>query len=278
LASFFTFPFIGAAVTDLEPAVLNTVRRMKRALALVVLLVACGGKAAGHRAAGALRLRAGDVAGALGELRVAVQANPADAEAWALLGDALFEAQRYEEAEKSLRTALELDRGTHPVRRALAQLAVRRGRLPEAERLLRELAAEAPRDPDLQVALGTLLASRGDLGGAKAAFERALAAVPRHAAALYDLGRAHLRTGDLAGAQAAFERLDKVKPEAPYAPYGLALVHARRHENEAACAALYAALGRSLFDRRAAERDPELAPVRHLPCFGELLVRREGRP
>jgi Flp pilus assembly protein TadD len=251
---------------------------MTRALALVVLLVACSGEAAGHRAAGALRLRAGDVAGALGELRAAVQVDPADGEAWALLGNALFEAQRYEESERSYRTALELDRGSRPVRRSLAQLAVRRGRLPEAERLLRELASEAPRDPEYQVALGTLLASRGDLGGAKAAFGQALAAAPRHAAALYALGRAHLRTGDLAAAQASFERLDRVKPAAPYAPYGMALVHARRHEHEAACAALYAAIGRSLFDRRAAERDPELAPVRHLPCFSELLVAREGRP
>jgi Flp pilus assembly protein TadD len=245
---------------------------------VVVLVVACGGKAAGHRAAGALRLKAGDVAGALGELRVAVQTSPSDGEAWTLLGNALFEAQRYEEAEKSYRTALELDRGSRLVRRSLAQLSLRRGRLPEAERLLRELAAEAPRDPDLQLALGTLLASRGDLGGAKAAFGQALAVAPRHAAALYDLGRAHLRTGDLAAAQAAFERLDRVKPEAPYAPYGLALVHARRHDNEPACAALYAALGRGLFDRRAAERDPELAPVRHLSCFSELLDSRKGRP
>jgi Tfp pilus assembly protein PilF len=251
---------------------------MGKALALVVLLVACGGKAAGHRAAGALRLKAGDVAAALGELRVAVQTSPADAEAWALLGNALFEAQRYEEAEKSYRTALELDRGSRPVRRSLAQLAVRRGRLPEAERLLRELASEVPRDPDLQLALGTLLAARGDLGGAKAAFGQALAAAPRHAAALYDLGRAHLRTGDLAAAQAAFERLDEVAPLAPYAPYGLALVHARRHENEPACAALLTALGRRPFDRRAAERDPELSPVRHLPCFSLLLAAREARP
>jgi predicted Zn-dependent protease len=251
---------------------------MTKALALVVMLVACGGKAAGHRAAGALRLKAGDVAGALGELRVAVQTDPADPEAWALLGNAQFEAQRYEEAEKSYRAALELDRGSRPVRRSLAQLSVRRGRLPEAERLLRQLAGEAPRDPDLQLALGTLLASRGDLGGAKAAFGQALSAAPRHAAALYDLGRAYLRTGDLGGAQAAFQRLEVVAPHAPYAPYGMALVHARRHEHEPACEAILTALGRGPFDRRAAERDPELAPVRHLPCFTLLLAARENRP
>lgn len=250
---------------------------MGKVLALVVLLGACGGKAAGHRATGALRLKAGDVAGALSELRAAVQVDAADPEAWALLGNALFEAQRYEEAERSYRTALELHHGSGPVRRSLAQLAVRRGRLPEAERLLRELVGATPRDPDLLLALGSLLSARGDLGGARAAFQQALAAAPRHPAALYDLGRAQLRAGDLAGAQAAFERLEEVAPHAPYAPYGLALVHARRHEHEPACAKLLEALSRAPFDRRGAERDPELTPVRHLPCFS-LLTAREGRP
>jgi Flp pilus assembly protein TadD len=251
---------------------------MTKALALAALvLVACGGKAAGHRAAGALRLRAGDVAAALGELRVAVQTSPTDPQAWALLGNALFEAQRYEEAERSYRNALELDRRSRPVRRSLAQLALRRGRLPEAERLLRELASEAPRDPDAQLALGNLLAARGDLTAARGAFQQALVAVPRHPAALYALGRASLRAGDLAAAQAAFERLDQVAPLAPYAPYGLALLYGRRHEPARACEALATALGRALFDRRAAERDPELAPVRHLPCFS-LLSTREARP
>jgi Flp pilus assembly protein TadD len=247
-------------------------------LALALLVISCGGKSAGHRAAGAMRLRAGDVAGALGELRAAVQVGPTDGEAWALLGNALFEAQRYEEAEKSYRTALELDRKSLPIRRALAQLAVRRGRLPEAERLLRELAGQAPRDPEMELALGTLLAARNDLGEAEAAFRRALAAAPRQPAGLYNLGRARLRAGDLAGAEAAFTRLDAVARQAPYAPYGLALVHARRNEGQAACDELERALGRALFDRRAAERDPELAPVRHLSCFSLLLATREVRP
>ena len=39
----------------------------------------------------------------------AVEISPTDRAAWSLLGDALFEAQRYEEAEKSYRTALDLD-------------------------------------------------------------------------------------------------------------------------------------------------------------------------
>jgi superkiller protein 3 len=243
-----------------------------------VVCGACGGTGAGHRAAGALRLKAGDVAGALGELRVAVQKAPDDAEAWELLGNALFEAQRYEEAERSYRSALDLDRRSPTARRSLAQLALRRGRRPEAERLLRELVAESPHDPELQLALGTLLSSRGDLGGAGAAFGQALVGAPRHRAALYNLGRTYLRVGDLASAQAAFERLERVAPDAPYAPYGMALVHARRHEAEPACAALFRAIGRALFDRRAAERDPELAPVRHLPCFSLLLATREARP
>jgi Flp pilus assembly protein TadD len=244
-------------------------------LLALLALVSCGGKASGHRAAGAMRLKANDVAGALSVLRVAVQVDPGDWGAWSQLGNALFEAQRYEEAEKSFRTALELDRTLRPVRRSLAQLAVRRGRLPEAERLLRALVEEDPREPDAQLALGTLLAARGDLPGARSAFQAALAAAPRHPAALYNLGRVRLRTGDLPGAQESFERLAKVAPQAPYAFYGLALVHARRHEAEPACLALSQALQRGLSDRRAAERDPELAPVRHLPCFSLIMASTE---
>jgi Flp pilus assembly protein TadD len=247
------------------------------ALLALLALAACGGKAADQRAAGAMRLKVGDVAGALTALRAAVQTDPTDHQAWLLLGNALFEAQRYDEAERSYRTALDLDRTLRPVRRNLAQLAVRRGRRPEAERLLRELVAEDRRDADAQLALGTLLASRGDVGGAKAAFVEALEAAPRHQAALYNLGRAHLRTGNLAEAQEVFERLERVAPRAPYAPYGLALVHARRHESEPACMALSVAVQRGLADRRAAERDPELAFVRNLPCFSLLMASYEPR-
>src|SRR3954470_3823791 len=121
-------------------------------LALLALgLVACGGKAVGHRAVGAMRLKAGDVGGAVAELRAAVQVAPEDPAAWGLLGDALFEAQRYEEAEKSYRNALELNHADPSVRRRLAQLAMRRGRIPEAERLLREIVSHPAGDPDAQI-------------------------------------------------------------------------------------------------------------------------------
>src|SRR4051794_5106042 len=130
-------------------------------VALLALgLVGCGGKAVGYRATGAMRLKAGDVAGAVAELRAAGQTDPADPAAWALLGDALFEAQRYEEAEKSYRSALELDHQDASVRRRLAQLAIRRGRVPEAERLLREIVSHPAGNSDAQIALGTLLAAR----------------------------------------------------------------------------------------------------------------------
>ena len=240
-------------------------------LALALALVpACEGKGGRARASGAMRLQRGDVAGALADLRAAVAAAPRDADGWWFLGDALFEAQRYEEAEKAYRSALELDPGLRPARRSLAQLALRRGRIPEAERLLRELAAAAPRDIDAQLALGTLLAARGDLAGARAAFAAALAFAPRNAAALYNLGRAHLRAGDVAAAEAVFTRLGAAAPYAPYAAYGRALVATRRGHADPACADLATALRTGLSDRRAVERDPELAGLRGRPCFRAL--------
>jgi Flp pilus assembly protein TadD len=248
-------------------------------LVVVGLLIAsCGGKGARERAAGAVRLRAGDVGGALGDLRAAAARAPGDSLTWTVLGDAQFEAQRYDEADRSYRTALELDPRAMDARRHLAQLALRRGRRPEAERLLRELAAATPRDPDAQLALGTVLAARGDLSGAQAAFTAALASAPRHQAALYNLGRILLRAGEVDRAEATFGRLDEVAPRAPYAAYGLALVSAHRQQPDAACVALVRAASLGLADRRAVERDPELGPVRRAPCVLALLTSLdEGR-
>jgi Flp pilus assembly protein TadD len=247
---------------------------------VVVLLLAasCSARGVRERALGAVRLRGGDVSGALAALRAAAEAGPRDPETWTLLGDAQFEAQRYEEADRSYRTALDLDRRQSRARRHLAQLALRRGRRPEAERLLREVAAQTPRDPDVQVALGNLLAARGDLGEAQAAFATALARAPRHQAALYDAGRTLLRGGEVERSEAMFRRLARVAPRAPYAAYGLALVAAHRQQPEAACAALAEAVHLGLADRRAVERDPELAAVRRAPCLaGALPAGAEGR-
>jgi Flp pilus assembly protein TadD len=237
-----------------------------------VLAGSCTGQSGRERAAGAVRLRAGDVGGALRELRAAAEADQKNAATWTLLGDAQFEAQRYEEADRSYRTALELDRNTFTARRHLAQLALRRGRRPEAERLLRELALQAPRDPDAQLALGNLLAARGDLAAAQVAYTAALARAPRHQAALYNLGRVLLRAGEIDRAQTVFQRLTEVAPHAPYGPYGLALVGAHRQQSEVACAALARAVGLGLADRRAVERDPELGAVRRSPCLAIALA------
>jgi Flp pilus assembly protein TadD len=241
-----------------------------------LLAVSCGGKAARDQAAGAVRLRSGDVGGALASLRAAAEAAPRDPEVWTLLGDAQFEAQRYEEAERSYRTALEHDPRARRARRHLAQLALRRGRRPEAERLIRELVAQSPRDPDAQLALGTLLAARDDLGGAQAAFAAALARAPRHPAALYDLGRVLLRQGEVDRAEATFTRLSEVAPRAPYGSYGRALVAAHRRQPGTVCSALATSVRLGLADRRAVERDPELAAVRREPCVAATLASLDG--
>jgi hypothetical protein len=63
-----------------------------------------------------------------------------------------------------------------------------------------------------------------------------------------------------------------VAPRSPYGAYGLALVGAHRRQTEEACAALGRAVGLGLLgDRRAVERDPELAPIRRAPCFAVAL-------
>src|SRR5262245_3922135 len=234
---------------------------------------ACSGTGARHQATASLLLKRGNVAGALDEARAGVKENPASAAAWTLLGNALFEAQRYDEAEHAYRSAVGADADARDARRGFAQVALRRGRLGEAESALRELLGRSPGDLDARTALGALLLARGDVAGARQSFEAVVRRAPWHAAALYNLGRLHLRHGDSGAAEAAFAKLERATPGMPYSSYGRALLVARRGQPDEACAALDQAIGQGLSDRRGIERDPELGPVRAAPCFQALLAR-----
>lgn len=245
------------------------------ALALA-FFASCSNRIAAPQAAANLRAKRGDLAGALAELRAAARIGT-DAVVWTGLADALFEAQRYEEAERSYRTALSQAPSSRGTRRGLAQLLLRRGRLDETEALLTALAREAPFDTDAQLALGTLLVARGDLTGGRRALETALTQAPRHAAALYNLARLDIKTGDLNAAERRSQELERTSPKAPYGSYARALMAAGRGRSDLACRALAEAQARGLADPRAVERDPELAPVREAPCLKALLSRSDER-
>jgi protein O-GlcNAc transferase len=87
------------------------------------------------------------------------------------------------------------------------------GRLAEAERLYREVLAQAPGDSDALHFLGLLEAQRGNSAAGLALIERALTIAPNNAAACYN--RANILTGGgrLAEALVGFDRVVAIRPD-----------------------------------------------------------------
>ena len=106
---------------------------MKRLLvAALVFFTGCVGGQAEHKARGNVMFHNGDVDGAIVEFRAAIAAAPKDANAFTLLGNALFEKAKYDESEQAYRNALAIDPHAREARRGLATCELRLGRPGEA--------------------------------------------------------------------------------------------------------------------------------------------------
>lgn len=221
-----------------------------------------------------LLLQRGATSEALHSLRAAVAANPGDPAPLLRLGQALYDGQRFSEAEDAYRRALVAAQARHadpgPAQRALAQIMVRTGQIAAAEAALDDHLAAWPGDADAWMALGLLRLHSGDPETARQAFDRILRDRPRSPAALYNRGRVALHEGDLDAAVTFFERLRQTSPRHPYGDYGLAIVAARRRQTDKACAGLKAAHDRGLFDGRAVLRDRALRAAGPLPCVDRI--------
>ncbi|MBX9791562.1 MAG: tetratricopeptide repeat protein [Pirellulales bacterium] len=97
------------------------------------------------------------------------------AAAFDLLGRALSELNRWEEAATAFRVATELDRGNFDAWKGLAQAEIRRQQYAAAAAALAEAARVRPDDAVLAYLQGSTCYQAGDLPGAVRAFERALA-------------------------------------------------------------------------------------------------------
>jgi tetratricopeptide (TPR) repeat protein len=175
-----------------------------------------------------------------------------------LLGFTLIQLYRFEEAEQSLRRAVEdrpedvdrlralakslleqgknvaaievLDRALAVESRpdlhfARAMCALNAGRTEEAERDL-ELSLEGEsRNAEALYKLGHIAMERGDYRKARARLAQSLELDSRHLEARFSLGLAELRTGEPEGAIVAFEQVLAVVPGHVGALYNLARAH-----------------------------------------------------
>jgi tetratricopeptide (TPR) repeat protein len=165
----------------------------------------------------------------------AAAAQPDSAKAQRMLGGALVEAGRPEEAAIAFRRAAEIIRrpGTPQDRLApaLVELGVaneRTGRLDEARRIYEEVLGTDPRNGDARGRLGVVLWRSGDRAAAAGLWARVVELDPAHARAWNDLGIAAYASGDLDGAKAAWIRATTALPSLASAWYRLGNLLERR--------------------------------------------------
>ena len=149
-------------------------------------------------------------------------ANPSDAHALAVLGDARLELGQYGGAESAYDRLLNLTQ-TPPVFSRLARLRELQGRPGEAIELMRRAAAEADASLASQesrawyhLQLGHLYYNTGDHGPAEAEYDRSLSAFPDYVHALAGLARVRAAGGALDEAIALYSRVVARYPIAEY--------------------------------------------------------------
>lgn len=140
-------------------------------------------EAAYHNTLGALRLLAGDWAGAEAALRAALAVAPGLVAALSNLGNALKEQGRFVEAVAHYQQALNLDPRQPQVWNNLGTLWPDLNRLDEAERSFKRALALAPDYAEAHNNLGVVLKDQGRVAESAACFRQALALRPGYAQA-----------------------------------------------------------------------------------------------
>ncbi|MDX1531797.1 MAG: tetratricopeptide repeat protein, partial [Rhodothermales bacterium] len=162
---------------------------------------------------GAVRIRQGRPAEAVGPLQAAARIQPRLIEAHVKLAEALSATGRAAEAVAALEEAVRRDGLHHPgAWNNLGFLHLQGQRLGAAERALARAVALDPGLAEAGVNLGTVYLLQERLDEAAAAFEQALRAAPDYAPAYGNLGVVYLRQGRRADARRQFERLLELQP------------------------------------------------------------------
>ena len=176
--------------------------RMAAAVAVAILVAACGDSPEKLIEAARQHLDKNDPTSASIELKNALAKNPDLAEARFLLGRALLESGDPGNAEIEFKKAAELKYDADKIAVLMARSLVGRG---EFKKVSDDYATLAPADAqdraELKTSLAIALAAQGKLEQANAAFALALAAKPEHVPAL--LGQARLKAAaqDMAAAR-----------------------------------------------------------------------------
>jgi tetratricopeptide (TPR) repeat protein/serine/threonine protein kinase len=192
---------------------------------------------------------AGDLDGALADLRQAVARAPRYAMAHDSLGLALWDKGDEEGAVAAYRRALVIDPKLATAHNNLGHALSARGDQEGAAAALRQALALDPEFAQAHNNLGIVLGRQGDREGAVAAYHRATELGPRRAPAHFNLGIALWDRGDREGAIAAYRRATEIDPSHALAHLNLGVALRAAGDGKGAVVAL----------RRAVELSPRLA-------------------
>jgi tetratricopeptide (TPR) repeat protein len=153
------------------------------------------------------------------------------------LGTFYARQERYEEAEKSLLSALRIDTGHDAARLALAKVLVRLHRYTDALAAATQYLADRPQpfqEFDARHVEGVALRQLGRLEEAERALTRANELNSSHADVRYNLGFVLMRRGDPERARLHLEKAKELNPDNADIRFQLGNVLRRLQENEAA--------------------------------------------
>ncbi|MEP6994396.1 MAG: tetratricopeptide repeat protein [Acidobacteriota bacterium] len=164
-------------------------------------------------------------------------------------GRALFDEQRFLDAAQQLSRARDLGVGDAATLGLLGNALWQAGRIEEARLALETAVRAYPDAPNLHRDLGRLLLSQGEGDAALIPLEAAARLSPRDASASFDLGRAREAVGRLAEAEEAYTKAKSLSPglASPRYALGRLLVRQGRREEGEVELAVY----RTLYARAA---------------------------
>ncbi|HVS34478.1 MAG TPA: tetratricopeptide repeat protein [Gemmataceae bacterium] len=201
---------------------------------------------------------------AIAELRKAVELKPDDAAAHDRLGVVLIELGRLEEAIAEFRNAVQLQPSSASAHEHMGKALRFIGRREEAGAELRKAIELQPDDASAHNQLGLLLEEQGDAEGAVAEFRKAIALRPDAAEFYTNLGAVLASRGQPDEAIAALRRAIQLRPDSADAHDNLGTLLTQQHAYEEAVVEF----------RRAVELQPQSADAHS--SFGHAL-RRMGR-
>jgi tetratricopeptide (TPR) repeat protein len=201
------------------------------------------GSAAGHSVLGTALEQVGRWQEAVAPVEQAVRLNPTEASYRLQLGLLLYRQGKGDAAERELRVAAALDPFWPHYTGMLGHRLTRDGLAEEAAAVLRHGLVHAPYSAQLHTELGHAQAKLGDAIGAASSFERAATFEKGNAGPLIELSKLREDGGDLVGAAELMRRALQMRPTDLAARMRLATIlqHLDPNEAEAAWAPLIGA-------------------------------------